>query len=221
MKRTLFRYMSERYANALVHRGEVLFRALSYFRDYEDEWVRRDEFEGTRVHSPSGGLTVTKVATGEVISLPHAFESTANEKDIFVYCLSHDLDPSVAKRFRTEVCVEIVDFAAFLAKIRSALERRPSIRNKHIEHGSVKYYQPDEPPIIDWALPERIALSKLSSFSWQREYRLAFGVNGAFKVENVQVRLRAGPRQVQPSIDHPKKMLKVGDLTKLCKIHQV
>ena len=45
----LVRYFSEKNAHAFVERGEVLFRALSYFRDYEDKGVRADEHEGTLV----------------------------------------------------------------------------------------------------------------------------------------------------------------------------
>jgi len=42
MKQSLFRYMSAEYAEAFVRRGEILFRSLSYYRDYEDDGVRGD-----------------------------------------------------------------------------------------------------------------------------------------------------------------------------------
>jgi len=99
--------MSAEYAETFVHRGEMLFRALSYYRDYEDEGVRSDEFEGTRLHLPVDGLKLTKVATGEEVSLPYTFESTAREDDIFVYCLSTTLSKCLAEKFNTNTCVEI------------------------------------------------------------------------------------------------------------------
>ena len=34
---SLFRYLSEENAHAFLERGEVLLRALSFYRDYEDE----------------------------------------------------------------------------------------------------------------------------------------------------------------------------------------
>jgi len=105
--------------------------------------------------------------------------------------------------------------------IRNALARRPAIKNKHLEYGSVKYYAAHEPPIVDWALPEKIALSKPSAFSWQGEYRIAFAVNGAFNVENVQVQLvPLGERHRTRSTNHPQKLLKLGKMSKLCTIHQ-
>lgn len=54
MKHALFRYISSEYAESFVDKGEMLFRTLSYFRDYEDEEVRADVLESTRVHLPHG-----------------------------------------------------------------------------------------------------------------------------------------------------------------------
>lgn len=222
MKESLFRYISVEHAEALVYRGEVLFRSLAYYRDYEADGVRGDEFEGTRLHLPLDGLKLTKVASGEVASVPYAFESTANEDDIFVYCLSTELSSGLAEKYNTKTCVEISDPVKFLSLVRNALVRRPSVKNKYLEYGPVKYYAPHDPPIVDWALPEKIALAKPSTFSWQGEYRIAFAVNGAFNVENVQVQLvPLGERQRLRSASHPKCLLKLGSMSKLCKIHQL
>lgn len=213
--------MSAEYAEAFVRRGEMLFRALSYYRDYEDEGVRGDEFEGTRLHLPVDGLKVTKVATGEVVSLPYTFESTAREDDIFVSCLSTIRNEFLAEKFKTKTCVEIHEPVKLLTLIRNALARRPSVKNKHLGYGLVKYYAPHEPPIVDWALPERIALSKPSEFSWQKEYRIAFAINGAFNVENVQVQLVSlDARRRTRSTNHPKQLLKLGSMSKLCTVHR-
>ena len=213
--------MSAKYAQAFVERGEMLFRALSYYRDYEDEGVRADEFEGTRLHLPLEGLKLTKVATGEVVPVPYTFESTAQEDDIFVSCLSTTRSQALVDKFGTDTCVEIAEPSKLLALIRNALARRPSVKNKHLEYGPVKYYAPHDPPIVDWALPERIALSKPSTFSWQGEYRIAFAVNGAFKVENIRVKLvPLGERHRHRSTNHPERLLKLGSMSKLCKIHR-
>lgn len=214
--------MSAEYAEAFVRRGEMLFRALSYFRDYEDEGVRGDEFEGTRLHLPVDGLKVTKVATGEVVSLPNTFESTARqEDDIFIYCLSTTHSEFLAEKFKAKICIEIHEPVRLFALIRNALTRRPSIKSKHLEYGPVKYYAPHEPPIVDWALPEKIALAKPSSFSWQGEYRIAFAVNGAFNVGNVQTQLAPlGERRRPRSTNHPQQLFKLGNMSKLCTIHR-
>lgn len=85
---SLYKYLPTKYVDAFVREGAVLFRARSYFRDYEDAQVRGDEFEGTKLYLPSKGLELTLTATQEKMVLPHSFESTANEDDIFVFCLS-------------------------------------------------------------------------------------------------------------------------------------
>lgn len=220
MKQRLFRYMPAEYAPAFVKRGELLFRSLSYFRDYEDAGVRGDPDEGTRVHRPEGGLKIRKVDTGEELTLPHRFESTANEDDIFACCFSTVLDPQLAERFSANMCVEIKDSSALIARIRNALALRSSIKDKLLAFGAVKYYEHKEPPIVDWALPERIALSKPASFSWQQEYRIAFSVNGAFDVENVKLRLVTEPRSHLPrATAYPQRVLKLGNISKLCTVH--
>jgi len=217
---SLYKYLPEQYADPMLHAGAVLFRTLSYFRDYEDAQVRGDEFEGTRLYRPTNGLEVTRVATQEKVVLPHSFESSAQEDDIFVFCLSTILSQELATQFKTNVCVEIRNPALFISKIRGALSRRPSIKNKKLVHGEVKYYEPHEPPIVDWALPEKIAMSKLEPFRPQQEYRIAFCVNGAFEVENTRLRL------VPPGVSRPKRVkayperpFKLGSISKICRVH--
>lgn len=217
----LYKYLPEKYVDDFVHKGTVLFRSLLYFRDYEDAQVRGDEFEGTKLYRPQQGLEVTLTATQEKIVLPHSFESTANEGDIFVFCLSTVLSAELATQFQASTCVEILNPNRFIAGVRAALFRRPSIKNKMLVHGEVKYYTLDEPPIVEWALPERIAMSKLTLYRPQQEYRIAFAVNGAFRVENTRLRLVSpGERTVPRAPAHPEWLFKLGSLAKLCKIHR-
>jgi hypothetical protein len=218
---SLYKYLPEKYVRSFVRDGSVLFRSLSYFRDYEDAQVRGDEFEGTRLHRPKGGLELTLSEAQRKIVIPHTFESTANEDDIFVFCLSTLLSEELAVQFQTGVCVEIRNPARFIAGVRAALSRRPSIKSKWLVHGEVKYYEPDQPPIVDWALPERIAMSKLSVYIPQHEYRLAFAVNDAFRVENTHLRLVApGERRHPRSTSHPERLFKLGNLSNICTVHR-
>jgi len=217
---SLYKYLPAKYVKDFLRQGAVLFRSLSYFRDYEDSQVRGDEFEGTRIHRPHNGLEITLTATHERLVLPHAFESTANEDDIFVFCLSTVLSAELAAQFQAEVCIEIMNVGAFVSGIRGALRRRPSIKNKTLLHGPVKYYSPDQPPIVDWALPEKIAMSKLSEYAKQHEYRIAFAVNDAFCVENTRVRLVSpGEHRSTEASVHPERLFKLGNLAKHCNVH--
>lgn len=205
----------------MLHDGAVLFRTLSYFRDYEDAQVRGDEFEGTRLYRSTKGLEGTLASTQERIVLPQSFESSAQEDDIFIFCLSTILSEKLATQFNSNFCVEIRNPAMFISKIRDALSRRPSIKNKTLVHANVKYYEPDEPPIVDWALPERIAMSKLEPFRPQQEYRIAFSVNDAFQVGNTRQRLVApGALRTKEVTAYPEHRFKLGSISKICRVHR-
>ena len=110
----------------------------------------------------------------------------------------------------------------FLSRVRSALALRRRIRADKLMHQEVRYYERHEPPVVDWALPERIAMRKPASFSWQKEYRLAVPVGNAFAVENVQVKLVSlgAPRPPRAQV-HPKLLLKLGSLASACRVHKL
>jgi len=219
--RPLYKYLPTKYVDGFVRRGEVLFRALSYFRDYEDAQIRADEFEGTKVHRPKQGLEITLTEMQQKIVLPHSFESAANEDDIFVFCLSTALSYDLAAQFRADGCIEIHRPAKFISKVRAALVRRASIKDKTLVHGEVNYYVEENPPIVDWALPERITMSKLRTYASQCEYRLAFAVNDAFRVQNTRLRLVApGERRLPRSTSHPEHLLKLGNVADICRVHR-
>lgn len=217
---TLYKYLPSKYVEAFVSRGEVLFRSLSYFRHYEELEVRGDRHEGSRLFHPSVGLEITKVESGEKLRLPWAFEARVQDRDIFVFCLSTKLSAELAKKFKADVCVEIQNPARFLAGIRAAVLRRASIKNNHLAHGAVTYYSPESPPYASWAVPDQVVLSKVHGYAWQSEYRIAFALNGAFSVNNVSTQITATPGEPNPSLlGHPERVLKIGSLKPICKVH--
>ncbi len=214
----LYKYLPSQYVPAFIQQGAILFRPLSYYRDYEDS-IRGDEYEGTRVHRPNEGLEITLTKNNEKILLPHTFESSANEDDIFIFCLSTQFSLDLAKQFNSDVCIEIYNPSRFLSELRAALIRRPSIKDKKLIHGQVNYYSREDPATIDWALPEKIAMSKLQSFQSQQEYRIGFGVKDAFRVENVTTRLVLPNQRQVPKGLKTERILKLGNLKKICRIH--
>ena len=220
--RTLYRYLRPSHVDAFLRSGTLLMRSLSYYRDYEDAGVRADPLEGTLAHRPENGLKLTMVNTGEVRPVPYTFESSAREDDIFVYCVSYELSQDIARKFGTPVCVEIHEPIQFLHQLRTALGLRARLQPNALVHGQVRYYELHEPPIVDWALPERIAMRKPSHFSWQREYRFAVPRGQAFAVENVAVKLVPfGAARPPRATDHPSLQLKLGNLSKICKVHRL
>lgn len=218
--RPFVRYFNEENACKFLDHGEILFRALSYFRDYEDDGVRSDPCEGTLVHRPKDGLRVKMVKSGQEVDIPYTLESTAREDEIFVYCMSTEVSKEIGRRFGVPVAVEITKPHEFLARVRSALAMRRRLRAQKLVHQEVRYYEQHEPPIVDWALPERIAMRKPASFAWQKEYRLAVPVGDAFAVENVHVKLVSlGAPRPPRALVHPTLRLKLGRLKHICRIH--
>lgn len=188
--------------------------------------MKMEKFVGMNLKAPNSiapndGLEITLTNTQEKVLLPHAFEAAVNEDDIFVFCSSTVLSSELAHKFKASACIEIHRPAKFIAEIRGALKRRASVRSKMLVHGPVNYYEKEDSSPIDWALPERIAMSKLDTYARQCEYRVAFAVNDAFRVENTHLRLVVpGERRMPRSFMHPEHLLKLGSLSQVCRIHR-
>lgn len=217
----LFKYMPEKYLDHFLNNGELLFRSLSYFQDYEDT-TRGDEFEGVKLYKPASGLEVTITETSEKILLSDAtFKSHVNSDDIFIFCASTLLSEELAVDFKSNVCVEIVNTTKFISGIRDALAIRPSIKNKRLIFGEVNYYSIKNPPVIDWALPEKITLSKLDYYQKQCEYRFSFAINNAWHMSNTKQTIESGNNHARPMRPkYPEKIFKIGSISKFCKVHR-
>ena len=216
----LFKYLRSKYLDAFVKRGHLLFRSLSYFRNYEEIQSRGDRHEGQRLFAPAKGLEITKTASGEKLLLPWVFESSVHDREIFVFCLSHVRSEQLAREFDTDVCVEIQDPIVLLSRVRTALALRSWVKQARLLHGSVEYYSPESPPIVEWAVPERMVMRKTAAYSHQQEYRLAFARGDALRVNNVKTQITATPGAPQPTLEgHSEHVLHLGSLAKICTIH--
>lgn len=225
-RRNLYKYFSERkWAEAFIN-GEVLFRSLSYFRDYEDNNAREDPNEGTSICRPEGGLIINNQTQGTISTLPgYAFESTAKQEEIFVFCLSRSLTNELRERFKAVVCVEILDIGAFCNRIESALlplkATFPGPPNRKGIGLRVKYYRETEAANPRWALPGMIATSKRVSYAWQDEFRLVFSLTDALGFENVALRLTQNNiRKPRNPAEHHCYPLSVGSLRDICRLHE-
>ena len=77
--RSMFKYYAERrWAEALMD-GDLLFRSLAYFRDYEDEETRGDRNEGSAVFRPLGGLVLNNQTQGKTFTLTWSTPSCRHE----------------------------------------------------------------------------------------------------------------------------------------------
>ena len=224
-RRNLYKYFSERkWAEAFL-RGEVLFRSLSYFRDYEDKNVRGDRNEGTAIFRPDAGLVVNNLTQGTTFTLAgHALESAANHEEIFVFCVSRSLTDELRERFKAVVCVEILDIGAFCGRIEAALPPTatfPGRQGRKRIGQRVEYYMETEASNPRWALPDMIATSKLDSYAWQDEFRLVFSVTNALGFEKVAVRLTQGNVRKPPNpTEHHCFPVAAESLRDICRLHE-
>lgn len=217
MRRSLYKYFTKRkWADAFLD-GEVLFHSLAYFRDYEDENVRKDRNEGTAVFRPADGLIVNNQTQGKTFHLPgYAFESTANQEEIFVFCTSRSHSDELRKRFEAIAYVEISKISTFCERIRKALPTTATFRA-----GRVEYYDQAEGANPRWALPDLIATSKLKSYEWQDEFRLVFCFTDALGFEKGALRLVKGDiREAPKPAEHHEYLVKAPSLRDICRLHE-
>jgi hypothetical protein len=216
---SIYKYTPAKYVDGFVRRGELLFRSLSYYKDYEEQQVRGDRYEGTRLHRKEGGLSLTMVESGQTHMFDGSLESNARTEDIFVLCLSTELSADLAHDFGNATCIEIHDPVKLIAGIRSALKRRSSIKNENLLHRPVTYYDAGDNVGIEWAFPDRIAMSKTRHYEKQKEYRIAFGVNDALAFQNTTMRLVTdGHNESRVVANHKEMLIRIGDLRRCCTV---
>jgi hypothetical protein len=223
---SLFKYYNERrWADEFLD-GKLLFRSLSYFRDVEDKNVREDQNEGNAVFRPEGGLVINNETRGTTLTLPgYAFESRVKQNEIFVFCMSRSLTDELRKRFGAVVCIEIMEVGVFCSRIEAAMPpaarfppqagRRPARIGRRVE-----YYREAENGNPRWALPDRIATSKLDSYAWKNEFRLVFSLTDALEFEKVDTRVvhQSNPREPPKPDEHYSYLVNAQSLCDICRV---
>lgn len=215
MQHSLYKYFIERrWADAFLD-GEILFRSLAYFRDYEDENVRKDGNEGNSVFRPSGGLLITNHTKGTQFTMPEwAFESTANQEEILVFCASRSLTDELRQRFGAAACVEILKIPTLCERIKRVLPADTTFFARRVD-----YYDDCEGPEERWALPDLIATSKFRSYQWQNEFRIIFCETDALGFEKGATRLIKRVAEDPAKLaEHRQHLLKAGSLRDICKL---
>lgn len=223
-QRSLHKFFdTHRYAEDLAD-GKMLFRALSYFRDVEDEGVRGDPFEGSASYRPDGGLVMTNHTQGSVETLAdHAVHSTATQEEIFAFCLSRSMTERMWSCFNATACVEITNLAAFCRRVQAATPAPATFLgppgNQRIG-ARVSYYHPAREKEARWALPDQIAITKHEDFAWQNEFRLLFSHSDALSPYRTQVTLISGEATAPPKgTDHPRELIEAASMRDICIIH--
>lgn len=164
------RYLPEQYALDLVNKGELLFRPLSYYRAVEDP-VRGDKNEGVcsmeikETHSFSLKINGSHEMPIEMEQLN---KCVINTDDIFISCFS--LGENLYNKFTESCKVTIIDFDAFLKRLKESLKFIP---NSGLFHREVTY---KNRLTSDEAEDAEVSFIKGLRFKDEQEYRFAFAI---------------------------------------------
>ena len=216
----IYKYVSqESFALDLIHKGRLKFDTLAYFRAYEDEQVRGDPDDGKLVAAPAAGLQINR-ESGSEIWPGWRFEASVKADEIFVYCLSRERSEHLAIEFNSPFCVEVTNPISLVAKVSASIKLRTQFHRQRIYHQPMDYRELDAPPQADWALAEKLAFIKPTSFQWQDEHRIVVGKKGAFEVYNGEYRLTTGPGERPLPAESTPLFLTVGSLEHCTKLHR-
>ncbi len=217
-----YKFFSERrWAEAFLD-GELRFRSLAYFRDYEDcagSQVVGDHYEGTRASMPEGGVILRARTTGQVgkFTEPWAFNALVSAEEIFVYCVSNSYSELLVRAFNALACIEIFNKAAFFGRLTPALPLDAKLVSGAVEY--YRYQQPEQLKTPMGATPDKIVKSKLARYSYQDEYRFAFCRTSALDPGSARFCLREFKPAPNPS-EHHDEPLHLGSLRDICKLHR-
>jgi hypothetical protein len=216
---SVFKFFSEKVHAKAFMAGRLLLRSLSHFRALEaEEGGRGDGRDGVLTYAMAGGLPLT-FSDGRTHTFDGSFIAVPRH-DIFLLCASNRISPDIAERFG-RFCVE-VDPEVLTTRLRQRENATAHFEYEQIVSSNVDYRANDKPPGADWALPERLVLTKPESFAWQDEYRIAVPSRGAFAVEAVDLLLHSGAEPPPiPKLVAPPVMLKVGNLGEHAVLHQL
>ena len=223
MRHNLYKYYDSREWDDAFLDGNLRFRSLSYFRDYEDAQVRGDKNEGKMIFRPEDGLLITNHTQGWTKTIPWALNATAHQEEIFVFCLSRSFTDKLRESFKAVACVEILNVKTLCDRIESALPAGTAFPGKPGRERigqAVTYYEETENCNPTWACPDMITALKSKTFAWQNEYRLVFSFTNALSFENAQYELvRNGSSQQTQPAEHRHHDLSVGSLRDICRLH--
>ena len=216
---SVFKFFSEKSHAKAFMAGRLLLRSLSHFRALEaEEGGRGDGQDGVLTYAMGGGLPLT-FSDGRTETFDGSFIAVPRHA-IFVLCGSNQLSPHLAERFGG-FCVE-VDPDVLTARLRQRANATAQFEYEQIVSSNVDYRANHRPPGGDWALPERLALTKPESFAWQDEYRIAVPTRGAFAVEAVDLLLHSDDEPPPiPKVAAPPVILRVGNLANHAVLHQL
>ncbi|WP_420553818.1 hypothetical protein [Neptuniibacter marinus] len=219
----LYKYIPEQFVDGFVNKGHILFRNLTYFRQYEDN-RRGDLLEGFHRDNPDNDITLSCPNTGRVLAKgDFSFLNSINTDLIFVFCLSRLHKEELYEEFESNICVEITDGEEFERRARLAVMRYISLHRCGLLSGNVMYYQHTAPAGFNIKEPKNLAFAKGAHYEHQQEFRLVFGTTKrAFELkQQVVINQRYDFFDEARKGQSKEKLLKVGSLNDIAKVHRI
>jgi len=117
----LYKYLPSHHLGNFLKNGEILFRNLTYFKEYEDAKKRGDKKEGGIYNNPTDGFEIKNITQNTEFKANHTI-NCINSDDVFVFCLSKNHDKKLYKEFESDCCVEITNVHEFTKKLGRSLK---------------------------------------------------------------------------------------------------
>lgn len=217
----LYKYLPSKYVENVLRRGELLFRNLTYFRQYEGE-QRGDPLEAHHKDNPDNDIEITNLSTGKIIKGDFSFLNTTDSDLIYVFCMSKTHSLNLYKEFNSDSCIEITDVKKFLLRTKMKLKRLVSFHKSELLHGDVKYYAANKLAEFNIKDPKELAFAKDESFKNQSEYRLIFGTKKAFKlVQKIVINAAYDFRGEAMKGKVDEKLIKIGDMSDIANVKYI
>jgi len=214
----LYKYLPSKYVEPVINNGELLFRNLTYFRQYEGA-RRGDPLEAHHRDNPDNDIVLTNLSTGKQTEGDFSFLNTTDSELIFVFCMSIVHNSDLYAEFNCNACIEITDVNKFLLRTRTKLRHLISCHKSGLLHGNVKYYAANKPAEFNIKDPKEISFAKDEIFKQQYEYRLIFGKKKAFKlVQKIIYNEGYDFRGEAIKGTAEDKLIKLGDISDIAKV---
>lgn len=216
----LYKYLPDTYVPAVLDRGELLFRNLTYFRQCEGR-VRGDPYEGIHKDHPGTEREIYNFRTGFISRGAFSFLHSTDSDHIFAFCLSRRLDAQMAKDFGSNAVIEFFDPEELIRRVRFTLRRVLSVHRAGVLAKEVTYYKPDEPALFDVADAKNLAFVKNEQYRPQSEYRIVFGSRKAFKLIQQITQPQHDPYYDAMKKSPAEKLIRVGLLSDIARVVSV
>ena len=217
----LFKFLLSKYVDSMLNEGHLLFRNFTYFRQTED-LSRGDYLEAIHRDNPDNDIVISNLTTGKKYVGDCSFLNSTDSDVIFMFCMSSVYSNELHEKFKTDACIEILNPAEFIRRVRHAVQRLMRIHEKGLLTRFIHYYEPANPADVNVIDATILPFLKDEIYSDEAEYRLVYGGYKAFQltrkiVVNEMYDFRADAMKGIVK----KKILKIGSIADIADVHHV